>query len=75
VYRCKEESQKGRKRDTTAQDEKCRERVVTPSIRKVALFIAVLAGFMTPFDLSAVNIALPASAARRSTSRKARRAV
>ena len=27
---------------------------------RIALFIAVLAGFMTPFDLSAVNIALPA---------------
>lgn len=27
---------------------------------RVALFIAILAGFMTPFDLSAVNIALPA---------------
>jgi EmrB/QacA subfamily drug resistance transporter len=27
---------------------------------KTALFIAILAGFMTPFDLSAVNIALPA---------------
>lgn len=26
---------------------------------RVALFIAILAGFMTPFDLSAVNIALP----------------
>ncbi|MDH7594207.1 MAG: MFS transporter [Methanomicrobiales archaeon] len=26
---------------------------------KIALFIAVLAGFLTPFDLSAVNIALP----------------
>jgi EmrB/QacA subfamily drug resistance transporter len=31
-----------------------------PATRKVALFIAILAGFMTPFDLSAVNIALPA---------------
>jgi EmrB/QacA subfamily drug resistance transporter len=30
----------------------------------VALFIAVLAGFMTPFDLSAVNIALPAIGAQ-----------
>jgi EmrB/QacA subfamily drug resistance transporter len=30
-----------------------------PSPRNVALFIAVLAGFLTPFDLSAVNIALP----------------
>lgn len=28
-------------------------------IRRVALLIAVLAGFLTPFDLSAVNIALP----------------
>jgi len=27
---------------------------------RVALFIAIIAGFMTPFDLSAVNIALPA---------------
>ena len=27
---------------------------------RIALFIAILAGFMTPFDLSAVNIALPA---------------
>jgi EmrB/QacA subfamily drug resistance transporter len=27
--------------------------------KKVALLIAVLAGFLTPFDLSAVNIALP----------------
>jgi MFS family permease len=27
--------------------------------KKVALFLAVLAGFLTPFDLSAVNIALP----------------
>ncbi len=30
--------------------------------QKVALFIAVLAGFLTPFDLSAVTIALPAIA-------------
>ena len=30
-----------------------------PEIRKVALFIAVLSGFLTPFDLSAVTIALP----------------
>ena len=30
------------------------------AIGRIALFIAVLAGFMTPFDLSAVNIALPA---------------
>jgi EmrB/QacA subfamily drug resistance transporter len=27
--------------------------------RRTALFIAILAGFLTPFDLSAVNIALP----------------
>ena len=27
--------------------------------KKIALLIAVLAGFLTPFDLSAVNIALP----------------
>ena len=30
------------------------------STSRIALFIAILAGFMTPFDLSAVNIALPA---------------
>jgi EmrB/QacA subfamily drug resistance transporter len=30
-----------------------------PEARKIALFIAILAGFLTPFDLSAVNIALP----------------
>jgi EmrB/QacA subfamily drug resistance transporter len=30
-----------------------------PDPRKLALFIAILAGFLTPFDLSAVNIALP----------------
>lgn len=30
------------------------------AVQRVALFIAVLAGFITPFDLSAVNIALPA---------------
>jgi len=30
-----------------------------PDTGKIALFIAVLAGFITPFDLSAVNIALP----------------
>jgi EmrB/QacA subfamily drug resistance transporter len=30
--------------------------------KKIALLIAVLAGFLTPFDLSAVNIALPAIA-------------
>ena len=28
--------------------------------KKIALVIAVLTGFLTPFDLSAVNIALPA---------------
>ncbi|HVN73446.1 MAG TPA: MFS transporter [Methanoregula sp.] len=32
----------------------------TPGLATVALFIAVLAGFLTPFDLSAVTIALPA---------------
>jgi len=30
--------------------------------RNTALFIAILAGFLTPFDLSAVNIALPSIA-------------
>src|SRR5512138_729384 len=30
---------------------------------QTALFIAILAGFLTPFDLSAVNIALPSLAA------------
>lgn len=30
-----------------------------PPTRQIALFIALLAGFLTPFDLSAVNIALP----------------
>lgn len=30
-----------------------------PSTKQIALFIALLAGFLTPFDLSAVNIALP----------------
>lgn len=30
-----------------------------PDLRRVALFIAVLAGFITPFDLSAVVVALP----------------
>jgi EmrB/QacA subfamily drug resistance transporter len=30
-----------------------------PDPRKPALFIAIVAGFLTPFDLSAVNIALP----------------
>ena len=32
---------------------------IMPETRKIALFIALLAGFLTPFDLSAVNIALP----------------
>ena len=32
---------------------------VTPAARHVVLFIAVLSGFITPFDGSAVNIALP----------------
>ncbi|HII99142.1 MAG TPA: MFS transporter [Methanoregula sp.] len=30
-----------------------------PDPRKIALSIAIIAGFLTPFDLSAVNIALP----------------
>ncbi|HSQ93609.1 MAG TPA: MFS transporter, partial [Methanoregula sp.] len=30
-----------------------------PDAKNTALFIAILAGFLTPFDLSAVNIALP----------------
>jgi EmrB/QacA subfamily drug resistance transporter len=30
-----------------------------PDVRKLALFIAIFSGFLTPFDLSAVNIALP----------------
>jgi EmrB/QacA subfamily drug resistance transporter len=30
-----------------------------PDVRKIALFIALLSGFITPFDLSAVTIALP----------------
>ena len=29
------------------------------SAGRVALFIAVLAGYLAPFDISAVNIALP----------------
>jgi EmrB/QacA subfamily drug resistance transporter len=33
------------------------------NVRNTALFIAILAGFLTPFDLSAVNIALPSLAA------------
>lgn len=32
---------------------------VSPATRHIVLFIAVLAGFITPFDGSAVNIALP----------------
>jgi EmrB/QacA subfamily drug resistance transporter len=35
---------------------------VTPAAKQVVLFIAVLAGFLTPFDGSAVNIALPVMA-------------
>ena len=34
----------------------------TANARNTALFIAILAGFLTPFDLSAVNIALPSIA-------------
>jgi EmrB/QacA subfamily drug resistance transporter len=34
----------------------------TANTRNTALFIAILAGFLTPFDLSAVNIALPSIA-------------
>lgn len=34
--------------------------VTNPGTSRIALFIAILAGFMTPFDLSAVTIALPA---------------
>lgn len=34
--------------------------LVTPSAKRVVLLIAILAGFITPFDGSAVNIALPA---------------
>jgi EmrB/QacA subfamily drug resistance transporter len=34
------------------------------TVAKTALFIAILAGFMTPFDFSAVNIALPAIGAQ-----------
>jgi EmrB/QacA subfamily drug resistance transporter len=30
-----------------------------PDVKRIALFLAILAGFLTPFDLSAVNIALP----------------
>jgi EmrB/QacA subfamily drug resistance transporter len=36
---------------------------VTPAARDIVLLIAVLAGFITPFDGSAVNIALPAMGA------------
>jgi EmrB/QacA subfamily drug resistance transporter len=35
-------------------------RFPTASEKKITLFIAILAGFLTPFDTSAVNIALPA---------------
>lgn len=30
-----------------------------PDVKRIALFLAILAGFLTPFDLSAVNIAFP----------------
>ena len=30
-----------------------------PDLKRTALFIAILAGFLTPFDLSAVVVALP----------------
>jgi EmrB/QacA subfamily drug resistance transporter len=33
--------------------------MLAPEPKKVALFIAILAGFLTPFDLSAVTVALP----------------
>lgn len=36
---------------------------VTPTVKRIVLLIAVLAGFITPFDGSAVNIALPAMGA------------
>jgi EmrB/QacA subfamily drug resistance transporter len=36
---------------------------VTPAARHIVLLIAILAGFITPFDGSAVNIALPAMGA------------
>jgi EmrB/QacA subfamily drug resistance transporter len=36
---------------------------VTPTGKRIVLLIAVLAGFLTPFDGSAVNIALPAMGA------------
>ena len=35
------------------------DRPITAGIKRVVLFIAVLAGFITPFDGSAVNVALP----------------
>jgi EmrB/QacA subfamily drug resistance transporter len=36
---------------------------VTPTAKRIVLLIAVLAGFLIPFDSSAVNIALPVMAA------------
>ncbi|MGD1004938.1 MAG: hypothetical protein ABR887_05890 [Methanoregulaceae archaeon] len=30
-----------------------------PDLKRIALFLAILAGFLTPFDLSAVSIAIP----------------
>ena len=36
---------------------------VTPTGKRIVLLIAILAGFLTPFDGSAVNIALPAMGA------------
>lgn len=36
---------------------------ITPAVKRIVLLIAVLAGFITPFDGSAVNIALPAMGA------------
>jgi EmrB/QacA subfamily drug resistance transporter len=35
------------------------DQVITPAGKRVVLLIAILAGFITPFDGSAVNIALP----------------
>ena len=35
------------------------EQIVSPAGKRVVLLIAILAGFITPFDGSAVNIALP----------------
>jgi len=36
------------------------DQIVSPAGKRVVLLIAILAGFITPFDGSAVNIALPA---------------